>query len=63
MSSYKESLPNITTFIFDVDGVLTNGNVILMGEDVVRILNSRDAYAIQYAAKMGYKVFVITGGS
>jgi 3-deoxy-D-manno-octulosonate 8-phosphate phosphatase (KDO 8-P phosphatase) len=63
MSSYKEALPHITTFIFDVDGVLTNGDVILMHDDVVRILNSRDAYAIQYAAKMGYTILVITGGS
>jgi 3-deoxy-D-manno-octulosonate 8-phosphate phosphatase (KDO 8-P phosphatase) len=63
MKSYKEALPQITTFIFDVDGVLTNGDVILLQDDVVRILNSRDAYAIQYAAKMGYRVFVITGGS
>lgn len=61
--SYKELLPRITTFMFDVDGVFTNGDVILMGHDIVRILNSRDGYALQYAAKMGYRILVVTGGS
>ena len=63
MISYKEKLPAITTFIFDVDGVLTNGEILLMKEDFVRSLNSRDGYALQYAAKQGYQIFVITGGS
>lgn len=63
MISYKEKLPNITTFIFDVDGVLTNGDIILLKEDFVRTLNSRDAYAMQYAAKSGYRILIITGGS
>lgn len=62
MISYKERLNSITTFMFDVDGVLTNGDVTLMHNEVVRTLNSRDSYALQYAAKMGYKVIIITGG-
>ncbi len=61
--SYKELLPNITTFMFDVDGVFTNGDVIVMQHDIVRILNSRDGYALQHASKMGYRILVITGGS
>ena len=28
--SYKEIMPQITTFIFDVDGVLTNGIVTII---------------------------------
>ena len=63
MISYKEKLPQITTFIFDVDGVLTNGDVLLMGSDIVRILNSRDGYALQHAKKKGYRILIITGGS
>ncbi|MDX1446341.1 KdsC family phosphatase [Lishizhenia sp.] len=63
MRSYKENLPNITTLIFDVDGVLTNGDVILFQDEVVRTLNSRDAFAIQYAIKMGMRVLIITGGN
>lgn len=62
MTSYKEKLPNITTFVFDVDGVLTNGEVLLMNEGVVRTLNSKDGYALQYAIKKGYRILIITGG-
>ena len=63
MSSYKEKLSSVTTFIFDVDGVLTDGRVILLENDVVRVLNSRDGYALQYASKLGYNIFIITGGN
>lgn len=63
MISYKERLKTITTFIFDIDGVLTNGDIIVLKDEMVRTLNSRDGYAIQYAIKMGYRVLVITGGS
>ncbi len=62
MISYKERLTSVTTFIFDVDGVLTNGDVSLFKDEVVRTLNSRDGYALQYAAKLGYKILIITGG-
>ena len=63
MTSYKEGLNQITTFIFDVDGVLTDGKVILYKDEVVRSLSSRDGYAMQYAAKMGYTILILTGGS
>lgn len=63
MMTYKERLNHITTFIFDIDGVLTNGDVILYKDEVVRTLNSRDGYAMQLATKMGFSVFVISGGS
>lgn len=62
MKSYKEKLPNITTFIFDVDGVFTNGEVMLFENQVVRTMHSKDGYAVQYASKIGFKIFVITGG-
>lgn len=62
MISYKQKLNHITTFIFDVDGVLTNGDVLLINGDIVRSLNSRDAYCLQYAAKLNYRIFIITGG-
>lgn len=63
MISYKERLNHITTFLFDVDGVLTNGDVLLFQNEILRTLNSRDAYAIQYAIKMGYKIIIVTGGN
>jgi len=63
MTSYKEKLNPVTTFIFDVDGVLTDGSVILYNDEVVRTLNSRDGYSLQFAAKMGYRILIITGGN
>ncbi|MFN5148671.1 MAG: KdsC family phosphatase [Flavobacteriia bacterium] len=63
MISYKERLNSVSTFMFDVDGVLTNGDVMLFHNEVVRTLNSRDGYALQYAAKMGFRIIVITGGN
>lgn len=63
MKSYKEKLAQITTFIFDVDGVLTNGDVLLLDGKVYRTLNAKDGYALQYAAKNEYAIFIITGGN
>jgi 3-deoxy-D-manno-octulosonate 8-phosphate phosphatase (KDO 8-P phosphatase) len=63
MLSYKQRLNQISTFIFDVDGVFTDGKVYLINDEIVRALNSKDGYAVQYAVKMGYKIFCITGGS
>jgi 3-deoxy-D-manno-octulosonate 8-phosphate phosphatase (KDO 8-P phosphatase) len=62
MISYKEKLNHITTFIFDVDGVFTDGTVQLFNDEVIRTFHSRDSYVIQYASKLGYSFFVITGG-
>jgi 3-deoxy-D-manno-octulosonate 8-phosphate phosphatase (KDO 8-P phosphatase) len=61
--NYKITLNKIDTFLFDVDGVLTDGSVILHNGEVLRTINSKDSYAIQYASKLGYKIFIITGGN
>jgi 3-deoxy-D-manno-octulosonate 8-phosphate phosphatase (KDO 8-P phosphatase) len=54
----------ISCFIFDVDGVLTNGDVIVMPNGVlVRKMNIKDGYALQLAIKKGYRVWVISGGN
>jgi 3-deoxy-D-manno-octulosonate 8-phosphate phosphatase (KDO 8-P phosphatase) len=60
--NYKIKLNTINTFIFDVDGVLTNGNVLINGLDYQRSIYVKDSYAIQYASKLGYHIFLITGG-
>jgi 3-deoxy-D-manno-octulosonate 8-phosphate phosphatase (KDO 8-P phosphatase) len=61
--NYKEKFKHITTFIFDVDGVLTDGTVILMPNgDQARRMNIKDGYALQLAVKQGYRICVITGG-
>ena len=62
--SYKKKLSQITTFIFDVDGVLTDGNVILESSgEMVRTMHTRDGYALQHAVKKGYHIVIISGGS
>lgn len=53
----------ITTFVFDVDGVLTDGTVLLLpGGEMSRSMNIKDGYALQLAVKKGYRVAIISGG-
>lgn len=62
--SYKEYLKDITTFIFDVDGVLTDGSLTIMTNgDLVRTMNVKDGYAIKQALNEGYNVCIISGGT
>ena len=62
--SYKEYLEHITTFIFDVDGVLTNGMVnVTQTGDMLRTMNVKDGYAIKTAIKQGFNMCIITGGT
>lgn len=63
MKNYKEKLHKIKAFVFDFDGVLSNGKIYVTGDgEQVRATNSKDGYALQYALKRGYKVVVISGG-
>jgi len=63
MGNFKEQLHKIKAFIFDVDGVFTNSNVFLHpGGDMMRSMNIKDGYAVQYAVKKGYIVGIISGG-
>ena len=62
--NYKEKLNHINTFIFDVDGVLTDGTVTLFPDgEQVRKMSTRDGYAMQHALKKGYQIVIISGGS
>jgi 3-deoxy-D-manno-octulosonate 8-phosphate phosphatase (KDO 8-P phosphatase) len=64
MENFKSKLRKITTIIFDVDGVLTDGKVFfLAGQGPVRNMYTKDAFALQAAVKKGYRIAVITGGS
>lgn len=62
MESFLNKLKHITTFIFDVDGVLTDGSVIVSetGKQS-RAFNIKDGYALQLAVKCGYNVCAISG--
>jgi 3-deoxy-D-manno-octulosonate 8-phosphate phosphatase (KDO 8-P phosphatase) len=63
MASYLDILPQITTFIFDIDGVLSDGSVLLMPDgEQLRTMCTKDGYAIQLAKKKGYNVAIISGG-
>ena len=63
MTNYKSQLTQINTFIFDYDGVLTDGTVILQEDgEALRTANVKDGYALQLAVKLGFNVAIISGG-
>ena len=52
----------ITTFIFDVDGVLTDGTLLVLENGLqARRMNIKDGFALQLAVKLGYKVVIVSG--
>jgi len=58
-----ELFKKITCFVFDVDGVLTDGTVLVMdGGLQARRMNIKDGFALQMAVKNGYRVLIISGG-
>ncbi len=62
--SYKEILNHITTFIFDIDGVLTDSSVhVSQNGEMLRVMNIRDGFAMKAAIESGYNVCIISGGS
>ena len=59
-----EHFQDITSFVFDVDGVLTDGSVLLLENGLqARTMNVKDGLALQMALKNGYNVIIISGGS
>ena len=64
MINYKEKLHDIKAFVFDFDGVMTDGSVWTYNNgDVIRCADVKDGYAIQYAVKRGYIVAIISGAT
>ncbi len=62
--SYKEYLKHITTFIFDVDGVLTDGSILVNTQgEMFRTMNIKDGYGLKAAVEQGYNICVISGGT
>lgn len=62
--SYKTDLKDITAFVFDVDGVFTDGSVLITSKgELLRKMSVKDGYAIKVAIKKGYQVCIITGGT
>jgi len=63
MENYRQKLNRITTFIFDFDGVLSDGKIIVLPDgDQLRATNVKDGYAMQYALRKGYHIAIISGG-
>ncbi len=59
-----EKFKIIKTFVFDVDGVLTDGTLLVLNDgQQARSMNIKDGYALQLAVKKGYRVVVISGGT
>lgn len=59
-----EKLKNITTFIFDIDGVLTDGTALASESgELLRTFNIKDGYALQLAKKKGYHICIISGST
>jgi len=59
LSRFKD----IKHFILDVDGVLTDGSLLLQSDGhLARTMHTRDGYAMQLAVKKGYEIIIITGG-
>lgn len=53
----------VTTFIFDIDGVLTDGTLLVLRDGLqARQMHVKDGFGLQMAMKKGYNVFIISGG-
>lgn len=58
-----EKFKNIDTFIFDVDGVLTDNSLLVTEQgELLRTMHIRDGYAIKQAVEKGFRICIITGG-
>ncbi|WP_187262614.1 KdsC family phosphatase [Pontibacter beigongshangensis] len=62
MSITQTDLTRIKTFVFDVDGVLTDGLLYAFADgEQVRAFNIKDGFAIKHAIRQGYNVAIISG--
>jgi 3-deoxy-D-manno-octulosonate 8-phosphate phosphatase (KDO 8-P phosphatase) len=61
--NFKELLADVKAFVFDVDGVFTDGTVILHSSgELLRTSNTRDGYAVHVAVERGFPIAIISGG-
>ncbi len=61
---YLQKLKSIKAFVFDFDGVFTDGNIYVADDGTFsRSTNIKDGYAVNKAIQLGYKIAVISGGS
>ena len=63
-TNYKENLIDIKAFIFDVDGVLTDGKLLISESgELLRSMNVKDGFAMKFAIDNGFKIGIISGGT
>ncbi|NQY66751.1 MAG: HAD hydrolase-like protein [Flavobacteriales bacterium] len=61
---FKQQLNKVKAFVFDVDGVLTNSDVLVLNNgEFARTMSTRDGFALMLAKKKGYHVCIITAGT
>ena len=59
-----ELFKGIKTLVFDMDGVLTDGSLLILPDGIMaRRMNIKDGYALQLAVKKGYNIVIVSGGS
>lgn len=63
MANFKEDLTTVRAFVFDCDGVFTDGSILtLPSGEMLRTFNTKDGFAVALALKRGYHVAIISGG-
>lgn len=60
MDSYKTKFKDITTFIFDIDGVFTDGSFLVINQEYIRTFHTKDTFALRKLTAHGYKAFIIS---
>jgi len=63
LDNFKEKLKSIKALVFDVDGVFSQNVFLHPNGDMLRSMNTKDGYALQYAIKkQSFLAGIITGG-
>jgi len=64
MANFRALLPAINTFVLDIDGVLSDGSILVTNQgEQLRTMSTRDGLAISMALKKGYNIVIISGGN
>ena len=62
-STMEDRLRKIKAFVFDVDGVLTDGSLLAdLNGEFYRTFDSKDGFGLRMAMMGGYHLGIITGG-
>ena len=60
----KEEMKKVRSFVFDIDGVFSSAEILLHPSgELMRTMNIKDGFAVQYAVRKGYPIGIITGGN